>query len=91
MALRKMKMRAWQRASAAALDKPLWEKLNGASPGGVAAELGISRQAVHKAVQRGDLDAVLIIDDITDELRLFMIPQASIEAFRAKREQRKAG
>lgn len=85
-----MKMKQWQRAMAAALDKPAWAKLNGASPGGVAAELGISRQAVHKAVHRGDLDAVIVRDDRTDELVLFMIPEPSLEAFKAKREQRKS-
>ena len=89
MAIRTMKMRAWQRAVAAALDKPSYDKLNGWSPGGVAANLGISRQAVHKAVHRGDLDAVIVRDDRTDELVLFMIPAASVDAFRAKREQRK--
>jgi len=91
MAIRKMKMRAWQKATAAALDKPSWGKLNGTSPGTVAAELGISRQAVHQAVHRGDLDAVIVVDDGSEELRLFMIPQDSIEAFRVKRETRRAG
>ena len=91
MAIRKMKMSAWQKANAAALNKPSWSKLNGASPGGVAAELGISRQAVHKAIHRGDLDALIVQDDVTDELRLFMVLQPSIEAFKAKREQRRAG
>lgn len=91
MAIRKMKMRAWQKASAAALDKPLWDKLNGASPGGLAAELGISRQAVHQAVHRGLLDAVIVVDDHSEELRLFMIPQYSVEAYKARRAARKAG
>lgn len=91
MALRKMKMRAWQKATAAALDKPSWAKLNGASPGTVAAELGISRQAVHQAVHRGYLDAVIVVDDDSEELRLFMIPEPSLAAYKARREQRKTG
>jgi hypothetical protein len=86
-----MKMRAWQKATAAALDKPLWGKLNGDSPGSVAAELGISRQAVHQAVHRGSLDAVIVVDDNSEELRLFMIPAESVEAFKARRDHRKAG
>lgn len=91
MAIRTMKMRAWQKATAAALGKPAWEYLNGYSPGGVAAQLGISRQAVHQAVHRGQLDAVIVNDDDSGELRLFMIPKPSLEAYRARREQRKAG
>lgn len=91
MAIRKMTMKQWQKATAAAHGKPSWAALNGTSPGGVAATLGISRQAVHKAIHRGDLDAIIVNDDITGELRLFMIPAASEQAFKAKREQRKAG
>ena len=92
MALRKMKMRAWQRATAAALDKPSsWAQLNGTSPGTVAAELGISRQAVHQAVHRGYLDAVIVVDDDSEELRLFMIPQPSLDAYKARRQRRLAG
>jgi len=86
-----MKMRAWQKATAAAIDKPSWGKLNGASPGGLAAELGISRQAVHQAVQRGLLDALIVVDDNSEELRLFMIPEHSVEAYKARRAARKAG
>jgi hypothetical protein len=32
-------------------------KVDGPSPGGASAELGISRQAVHRAIDRGTLDA----------------------------------
>ena len=90
MAIRKMKMRAWQKALAASVDKPSWATLNGDSPGGLAAQLGISRQAVHQAVRRGLLDAVIVVDDQSEELRLFMIPQASAEAYKARRAARKA-
>ena len=89
MAIRKMKMLAWQKATAAALGKPSWQALNGRSPGGVADELGVSRQAIHNAVHRGQLDAVLVVDDRTEELRLFMIPEPSLEAYKARREQRR--
>lgn len=91
MAIRKMKMSAWQKANAAAFGKPAWGKLNGDSPGGLAGQLGISRQAVHQAVRRGLLDAVIVVDDNTEELRLFMIPQSSAEAYKARRSARKAG
>ena len=64
-------------------------ELLGWSPGGAAAQLGISRQAVHKAIHRGDLDAIIINDD-DGKLRLFMIPDASLQAF-AERRSRRAG
>ena len=88
MAIRTMKMSAWQKATAAALGKPAWDNLNGYSPGGAAVELGMSRQAVHQAVRRGSLDAVIVNDDVTGELRLFMIPKPSIEAYKATGRRR---
>lgn len=91
MAIRKMTMRTWQKAVAATLGKPGWEKINGYSPGGVASVLRISRQAVHQAIRRGQMDALIVNDDETGELRLFMIPEASVEAYRAHRDQRKTG
>jgi len=60
------------------------------SPGAAAAHLGISRQAVHKAIHRGDLDAVMLQEN-DGELAAFMIPFESVEAFKVKREQRRAG
>lgn len=92
MAIRKMKMRAWQKATAAAIDKPSWGKLNGDSPGGVANSLGISRQAVHQAIRRGSLDALIVVADDSEELRLFMIPSESVEAFKKRpHHMRRAG
>lgn len=86
--IRKIPVAQWSKLTEAALGKPAWKQLNGPSPGGVAAILGISRQAVHKAVHRGDLDAVIVTDG--GKLRMFMITEDSIEAFKAKRERRLA-
>lgn len=88
--IRKMQVSTWSKLTEAALGKPAWRQLNGPSPGGVAAILGISRQAVHKAVHRGDLDAVVVYAP-TGRLQMFMITEDSIEAFKAKRERRLAG
>ena len=60
-------------------------ELSGTSPGGAAAELGITRQAVHKAVLRGDLDMIHVVDDQRGKLVMNMIPAASLKAFKAKR------
>jgi len=87
MAVRKMTLAAWQKACATTHGKPSWHELNGNSPGGVASDLGISRQAVHKAIARGDLDAV-IVSDTRGRMLMFMIPQRSVETFRLIRGKR---
>jgi excisionase family DNA binding protein len=33
---------------------------NGFSPGGAAAELGVSRETIHRAIKRGTLDAYMV-------------------------------
>jgi len=88
MALRKVNMNRWQKLVEES-DRHRAELL-GWSPGGAAEQLGISRQAVHKAIQRGDLDAVIINGD-DGKLRVFMIPDASLKAFAERRAQKNAG
>jgi len=53
--------------------------------------LGVSRQAVHQAVQRGALDAV-IVNDARGKLQMFMIPRASVERYKQSpwKQQRRA-
>lgn len=85
MALRKVNEKTWQRLTAES--EAHRAKLLGWSPGGAANELGISRQAVHKAIHRGDLDAVMVNND-EGQLSMFMIPDTSLQAFKAKREKR---
>ena len=64
-------------------------ELSGTSPGGAANELGITRQGVHKAVLRGDLDMIHVVDERTGKLVMNMIPASSIKAFRRKRQLQK--
>lgn len=88
MALTKIGFKAWERrVHQSDVERA---KLLGWSPGGAAAELGISRQAVHKAIHRGDLDAV-IVNDENGRLRSFMIPDASLRSFAERRAQKAAG
>lgn len=84
--LRKMKASRWQ----ALTDESDREraKLLGWSPGGAAAELGVTRQAIHYAIRRGDLEAVMVTDDATGQLQMFMIPDASLQDYKRKREAR---
>lgn len=88
MAVRKFSREQWVKAVNASHGKPDFAALNGDSPGTVAAELDISRQAVHQAVHRGDLDAV-IVNDSRGKLQMFMIPRGSVERFKKLRAERK--
>ena len=88
MALRKMNARRWHELVEQSDAERA--KLLGWSPGGAAAQLGISRQAVHKAIHRGDLDAVIVNGD-DGKLQMFMIPDDSLKAFAERRSRRAAG
>jgi len=88
MALRVMKLSRWAKLNGRyAPDDP--RCVAGPSPGGVAAELGISRQAVHKAIHRGDLDAVKVVaDDDPDRMLMFFVTQHSETRYKLMREAR---
>ena len=85
--IKKLTVSQWQHLTSKS-EKHLAE-LSGTSPGGAAAELGISRQGVHKAILRGDLDMIHVVDDNRGKLVMNMIPAASIKAFKAKRQIQK--
>ena len=80
MSAKVITFKAWMRL--ARKDSPT---ANGPSPGGACVELGLTRQAIHKAIKRGDLDAWRIVDDASGRLRAIIIPQASLERYRALR------
>lgn len=88
MAVRKMNLQLWQKLTE--VSEAQRAKLLGWSPGGAAAQLGISRQAIHKAIKRGDLDAVQVNNE-DGSLSMFMIPDDSLQAFKSRRERRLAG
>jgi hypothetical protein len=60
---------------------------DGLSPGGVAAKLGISRQAVHDAINRGSMRAIRI-DDSQGNLLAIIIPQPEYQNYRIQRNKR---
>jgi hypothetical protein len=59
---------------------------DGPSPGGAAADLNMSRQAVYQALNRGMLDAYQITKDGSHVATV--ITQASIEAYRRNPRRR---
>ena len=88
MALRKLSLSRFEKLTAES-EHERAKLLGGYSPGYVAAKLGISRQAVHKAIHRGDLDAIIVNGD-DGHLRAFLVPDESIERFAAARAARQA-
>jgi hypothetical protein len=64
-----------------------FDKVNGPSPGGAAAELGMSRQSVHRAISRGTLDAWYVavgVRRVFDDFYIFVTAE-SIERYKANR------
>lgn len=85
MAVRKMQIDAWEQAVDAE-DPTLPNLSRGPSPGGAAAELGISRQAVHKAIRSGQLDALAVYKG--RKLLFFNIGLDSIARYKELRKNR---
>lgn len=80
MAIKKMQLRTFTRLMEAG--DAATQDLSGPSPGGAAAELGISRQAVHAAIRRGTLDALAVYDGM--QLSHYTISQSSIQRYRSR-------
>lgn len=91
MAIRRMQRSTWEKLVTES-DKH-HDELLGPSPGGAAAELGISRQAVDKAVKAGHLEAIAVYEGLRRthlsiskrSLRLYKDYRKALEAARSKR------
>lgn len=77
-------VKLWESTPADRLDE-----VSGFSPGYVAARLGISRQAVHMAINRGRMKAFKIVREAS--LVAIIIPAAEIERYQLEVQQKKAG
>lgn len=66
----------------------LRRKMLGHSPGAAAALAGISRQAIHKAIDRGTLQAYYVFHDEGGELAWILIPDDSLQAYIVRNERR---
>jgi excisionase family DNA binding protein len=55
MAWREMELLAWAKALTEGKD------VNGDSPGGAAARLGVTRQYIHKLIDQNELDAIRVV------------------------------
>ena len=83
---RTITLKDWMRKVRREGDTPLeTSKMQGPSPGGVATEFGLTRQAVHAAIRRGDLDAWRVVDDATGKLRAIIITSESVTRYRTLR------
>jgi len=77
MTVKKMQLSEWEKLTAGS--ETHRAKLSGDSPGGVAVQLGCSRQFVHSLIRRGLLDAVAVYKG--RELAMYVIPQPSIDKY----------
>lgn len=64
-------------------------RMLGLSPGAAAVVLGISRQSVHRAIDRGTLEAHYVYSDDTGELAWITVPIHSLQEY-ARRNGRRA-
>lgn len=87
MPITKMQFQRWQRLIEAG-DPTVQDYSEGPSPGGAAAELGITRQAVHKAIHRGELDVLAVYRG--DRLSHYTISVSSLKAYKELVRQRAA-
>jgi hypothetical protein len=83
MAIRKMNLKAWERAVEAA-DLDTAANLHGDSPGAVAARLGCTRQMVHHLIHTEQLDAVAVYEG--KRLAFYVVTEPSLRSY----QQRKA-
>jgi hypothetical protein len=68
-----------------------YKRLQGPSPGGAAVDLDMSRQAVHRAIERGSLDAWYVYDGKIPglrQLRMINVTMESIERYKASGRRR---
>ena len=85
MPIRKMQLKAWERAIEAG-DSDVADFSQGPSPGGAAAEVGVSRQAIHYAIRRGELEVLAIYDG--SRLSHYTISRRSLAAYKELLRQR---
>lgn len=86
MTIKKIQVKDYLRRLEAG-DPTLQDFAVGPSPGGAAAELGISRQAVHLAIKRGDLDAMGCFRD--GRLMFYNVGLASLRRYKAHLQARR--
>lgn len=77
--LRRMTYSEWAEELHQARGKPDWENLMGKSPGGVAADLGVSRQRVWQLAKEGKLDMILLADDAKAKVTAWLITDRSVQ------------
>jgi predicted DNA-binding protein YlxM (UPF0122 family) len=80
-----MQLKKWHQLMDAG-DPAVQDFSSGPSPGGAAARLGISRQAVHHAIKRGELDVLAIYDGL--RLNHYTISPESLQRYQDRLRSR---
>jgi hypothetical protein len=81
MAIQRTTLSAWLKANEGA--DPRSRNHPGTSPGGVAQRLGCTRQAVHKLIQSGTLDAIAVYDGKL--LAFYVVTEPSLRAYQQQK------
>lgn len=69
-----------------AADTPTQNLSAGPSPGGAASELGVTRQAIHKLIRTGDLEAMGVYEG--RKLLFYVVDPTSLAAYKERRKER---
>lgn len=83
MAMRRMTFEQWgERLATTHADPSEYSRWMGSSPGGTAADLGVTRQRIWQLLKEGKLDLLLLADNKDSKVSAWIIPSASIERYR---------
>lgn len=89
--IRSMTIDEWERETKRVRSPAKRARLHGPSPGRAAEEMGVTRQAVHRAIERGTLDALRVTyDEDGEKLAFMIITEASFERYQKARSYREA-
>lgn len=91
MGIRRMTYEAWGEVLAQTHAQPSeYAKYMGSSPGGAAAELGVTRQRIWQLLKEGKLDLLLLADNKDAKVSAWIIPNASVERYRKSKPMEQA-
>lgn len=83
MAMRRMTFEQWgERLATTHADPSEYSRWMGSSPGGAAADLGVTRQRIWQLVKEQKLDLLLLADNKDSKVSAWLIPQSSIDRYR---------
>jgi hypothetical protein len=91
MAMRRLTFEQWGELLATSHGQPSeYSRWMGSSPGGAAADLGVTRQRIWQLLKEGKLDLLMLADNRDAKVSAWLIPQGSIERYRKSKPMEQA-